>query len=143
MTNIEVYDQHAWSALEVGLPVSEMEPMKHFYCVGLGFKASGYVDLPGAHIEAFRFGDCMLKLSCFADPARRPEPRDPNQATFYITLRVFSVDQTLNSCLTVGGRLLIPISSTKTMNSRTVRFAFVADPMGSRIELVEGDAWSG
>jgi predicted enzyme related to lactoylglutathione lyase len=142
MTNIETFDRSAWSALEIGLPVSEMKTMKQFYCEGLGFKPAGHVDLPAAHIEAFRFGDCLLKLTLFLDTALRPKPRKPDPSALYMTLRVSALDQLLSRCLAFGGSLLIPISSAQTKKLQSVRFAFVCDPMGNRIELVEGKAWS-
>jgi len=142
MTNAEHFDRSAWSALEVGLPVDEIEPMKRFYCEGLGFKPAGHVDLPAAHIKALRFGDCLLKLSLFSDASRRPNPHQANSSTFYLTLRVSDLDHAVNSCLATGASLLVPISSAETKDLRRVRFAFISDPMGNRIELVEGNAWS-
>lgn len=142
MANIEAVDRSAWSALEIGLPVDEIEPMRRFYCEGLGFEPAGHVNLPKVHVEAFRFGDCLLKLSLFLDPGRRPKPRDPNEATFYITLRVSDLERSLSSCLAIGAGLLLPVTSAQTEDLRPIRFAFVADPMGNRIELVQGNAWS-
>jgi catechol 2,3-dioxygenase-like lactoylglutathione lyase family enzyme len=142
MTGVEVFDPSAWSALEVGLPVDEIAPMKRFYCEGLGFKPQGHVDLPTVHIEAFRFGDCLLKLSLSQDATRRPKPRPSNPSDFYITLRVSALEETVHRCLAIGADLLVPVSSAQTQDAKTVRFAFVCDPMGNRIELVEGNAWS-
>ncbi len=142
MENVETFDRSAWSALEVGLPVSEIAPMKQFYCDGLGFKPAGHVDLPSAHIEAFRFGDCLLKLTLFLDTELRPKPRQSDRSATYITLRVSALDHLVDRCLAIGARLLIPISSAQTKQLQAVRFAFVSDPMGNRIELVEGNAWS-
>lgn len=140
MTNIEMFDRTALSALEVGLAVDAMAPMKRFYCEGLGFQPAGHVVLTAAHIEAFRFGDCLLKLSLFREEQHRPKPRsDPG---FYITLRVARLDQVVSSVLATGASLLVPISTAQTAAFKTVRYAFVADPMGNRIQLVEGDAWS-
>lgn len=142
MTSAEAFDLSAWSALEIGLPVDEIGPMKRFYCEGLGFKSEGYVDLSIAHIEAFRFGDCLLKLTLFLDVMRRPKPRTPDPLAIYITLRVSDLDHTVSRCLAVGTSLLVPITSSQTKELKTVRFAIVSDPMGNRIELVEGNAWS-
>ena len=143
MSNAEHFDRSAWSEIEIGLPVSEIEPMKRFYCEGLGFKPAGHVDLPAAYIEALRFGDCLLKLSLFSDERKRPDPRQPNLSNFYLTLRVSSLDRAVDSCLATGANLLVPISSAETKDSQKVRFALVSDPMGNRVELVEGNAWSG
>ncbi len=142
MTNVETFDRSAWSALEIGLPVDEIAPMKRLYCEGLGFEPAGHVDLPSAHIEALRFGNCLLKLTAFADIERRPKPGQPEPSAIYITLRVSGLDETLRRCLATGASLLVPTRSVQTKASRTVRFAFVSDPMGNRIELVEGNAWS-
>ena len=142
MTSVETFDQSAWSALEIGLPVDELSPMKRFYCKGLGFKPEGHVDLPMAHIEAFRFGNCLLKLTLFLNGMQRPKPRKPDPLAFYITLRVSDLDQTVSRCLAVGANLLVAATSSQTKELKTVRFAFVSDPMGNRIELVEGNAWS-
>ena len=142
MTNVETFDRSAWSALEIGLPVDEIEPMKRFYCEGLGFKPASHVDLPAVHIEAFRFGDCLLKLTLFLDAAKRPKPRQPDPFAIYITLRVAALDEAVSRCLAIGTNLLVPITSAQTKELKAVRFAFVSDPMGNRIELVEGNAWS-
>jgi predicted enzyme related to lactoylglutathione lyase len=142
MMNVETFDRSAWSALETGLLVDDLGSMKRFYCEGLGFKPTGHVDLPTAHIEALRFGDCLLKLTLFLDLGQRPKPRQPDSLAFYITLRVSALDQTLSRCLAIGTSLLVPVTSIQTKELRTVRFAFVSDPMGNRIELVEGNAWA-
>ncbi len=142
MARSEVFDPTAWSALEIGLPVDEIAPMKRFYSEGLGFEPAGHVDLPAAHIEAFRFGDCLLKLTLFRDVAGRPKPRQPDPLDFYITLRVPALDQAVTRCQAIGATLLVPVTSFTTAGLKTARFAFVSDPMGNRIELVEGNAWS-
>ncbi|KAJ2977045.1 hypothetical protein NQ176_g4598 [Zarea fungicola] len=137
----EIVDPSAWSALEIGLPVYEMEPMQKFYCEGLAFKPEGHIDLPVAHIRAFRFGSCLLKLTLFLDPGQRPNPRKPDPSSIYITLRVANVDTMLDSCVALGASILVPATSTQTKTLNSVRFAIVADPMGNRIELVQGNAW--
>jgi predicted enzyme related to lactoylglutathione lyase len=142
MTNTEAFDPTAWSALEIGLPVDEIEPTKQFYSEGLGFKPAGYVDLPAAHIEALRFGDCLLKLTLFRDVGQRPKPRQPDPLSFYVTLRVSALEQTVSRVQALGTTLLVPVTSFTSQESSTVKFAFVSDPMGNRIELVEGNAWS-
>jgi predicted enzyme related to lactoylglutathione lyase len=142
MTSVETFDRSAWSALEIGLPVDDIGPMKRFYCEGLGFKPEGHVDLPMAHIEAFRFGDCLLKLTLFLNRMQRPKPREPDPLALYITLRVSDLDRTVSQCLEIGTSLLVPVTSSQTKDGKTVRFSFVSDPMGNRIELVEGNAWS-
>jgi len=45
-----LFDQTAWSALEIGLPVDEMRSMKRFNCEGLRFKPAGHVDLESVNI---------------------------------------------------------------------------------------------
>ncbi len=142
MTSVEEFDRSAWSALEIGLPVDEIAPMKQFYCEGLGFKPQGYVDLPVAHIEAVRFGDCLLKFNLSLDMIQRPKPRSPNPLDIYITLRVSGLDRIVSRCLAIGAKILVPVTSAQTKAGNSVRYAFVSDPMGNRIELVEGNAWS-
>jgi predicted enzyme related to lactoylglutathione lyase len=138
----DIFDPSAWSAIEIGLPVDEMGPMKEFYCKGLALKSAGYVDLPGVHIEAFRFGDCLLKLTLFDDIARWPKPRRPEPSDFYLTLRVTAVDEAVARCLALGANVSVPVTSFQTKDLKVGRFAIVSDPMGNRIELVEGNAWS-
>jgi catechol 2,3-dioxygenase-like lactoylglutathione lyase family enzyme len=142
MSSVEPFDRSAWSALEVGLPVDDIQQMKRFYCEGLGFKPQWHVDLPTAHIEAFRFGNCLLKLTLFQNEMQRPKPREPDPLAMYITLRVSNLDRTVSHCLALGTILLVPVTSIQTKEGKTVRFAFASDPMGNRIELVECNAWS-
>jgi predicted enzyme related to lactoylglutathione lyase len=123
MASTEIFDQTAWSALEVGLPVDEIEPTKRFYSECLGFTPAGHVDLPTAHIEAFRFGNCLLKLTLFRDPEQRPQPRRPDPLAIYITLRVSALEQTVRRCQDIGTTVLVPITSFKAHESKTSKFA--------------------
>jgi catechol 2,3-dioxygenase-like lactoylglutathione lyase family enzyme len=138
----ETLDSSAWSTIEIGLPVAELEVMRRFYCDGLGFRYYGSVKLPKAHIQGYRLGNSLLKLTLFADEAARPRPQTPSPQSIYLTLRLTGLADIIARCQSIGAAVLVPLSTAVTETGQEVQFAFLADPMGNRIEIVDGDAWS-
>ncbi|KAF4624357.1 hypothetical protein G7Y89_g13812 [Cudoniella acicularis] len=135
-------DPTAPSSIEIGLPVASLPPMRHFYASILGLEPAGRTSLNGTQIEAFRFGNSVLKLSYFAQAEVRPEPHPVEFKNGYLTLRVTDAEATVNRCESEGVRVVRPLGEAVMGSGKRVKFAFVGDPMGNAIEIVEGDAWS-
>jgi catechol 2,3-dioxygenase-like lactoylglutathione lyase family enzyme len=135
----------------VGLCVADLERALRFWRDGLGFRERSSLDVAGAAAETLlglrdlelravyleRDG-LRLELLHFASPGARDHPalRAMNQVGLtHLSLRVDDLDATLARLEGCGGRVLaetrvaIPVAKT--------RAAFVLDPDGTRIELVE------
>lgn len=115
--------------------------MRRFYCEGLGFEPFGIVDLPTAHIEGFRWGVYLIKATVFTDETKRPAPRPPSLQATYVSIRVADIGALVARCTALGFEPLAPVAPAVTAAGQRVQFVFFADPMGNRVEIVEGDAW--
>ncbi|MBW2396435.1 MAG: VOC family protein [Deltaproteobacteria bacterium] len=135
----------------VGLCVSELETARRFYVDALGFREESRLhvagepsdsllgldgtDLRAIYLERDGF---RLELLYFASPAtlEGPRPRAMNQLGFtHLSLRVADLDEAVARALAAGGRLL---EETKIgIPARGAAAAFVLDPDGTRVELVQ------
>lgn len=134
-------DAPAPPSLEVGFPCRDTAAMRRFYCEGLGFAPFGTVLLPTAHIEGYRLGAHLIKATLFADEAQRPQPSPPSLQSAYVSIRVSDIHAVVTRCGSLGYHPLTQLSKAVTAEDREVNFIFLADPMGNRIELVDGDPW--
>ncbi len=135
----------------VGLCVSDLERSLRFYRDGLGFRERSSLDVSGAAAETLlelrdlklravyleRDG-LRLELLHFASPGPRGEAqaRAMNELGLtHLSVRVDDLDAALADLAGFGGRVLegtrIAIPAART------RAAFVTDPDGARVELVE------
>lgn len=134
----------------VGLCVSDLERSLAFYRA-LGFAersrlraggepAAKLLELPGADLAAVYLerDGTRLELLHYASPGHVGTPaRRPMNALglTHLSLRVDDLDAVAEGVRAAGGRL-IEASRTEIPEART-RAAFVVDPDGTRIELVE------
>jgi catechol 2,3-dioxygenase-like lactoylglutathione lyase family enzyme len=135
----------------VGLCVADLERSLRFWRDGLGFRERSRLDVTGAAADTLlelrgvelravyleRDG-LRLELLHFAAPGarRRAAVRPMNQPGLtHLSLRVDDLDGALARLAGCGGRVLdatrVAIPAVRT------RAAFVADPDGTRVELVE------
>lgn len=135
----------------LGLCVAELEPARRFYVEALGFREESSLQVKGepsdsllglrdTDLEAIYLvrDGFRLELLHFASPghleATRPRPMNQLGLT-HLSLRVSDLDATLAEVHAAGGRLL---EGTKIgVPSRAAAAAFVLDPDGTRIELVQ------
>jgi catechol 2,3-dioxygenase-like lactoylglutathione lyase family enzyme len=135
----------------LGLCVADLERSLRFYCDGLGFREVGGLDaagepsatlleLPGVEVRA-RFLErdgARLELLHYPRPGATGDarPRPMNAVGFtHLSFRVDDLDAAMARLEALGGRAL---AHTRIENPRFgARAAFLADPDGARLELVE------
>lgn len=135
----------------LGLCVAELERSLRFYRDGLGFREVGALDvageptatlleLPGVAVRA-RFLErdgVRLELLHYPRPGSTGEahPRPMNAVGFtHLSFRVADLDAAIAQLERLGGRAL---AHTRVESPRFgMRAAFLADPDGARLELVE------
>jgi catechol 2,3-dioxygenase-like lactoylglutathione lyase family enzyme len=131
----------------LGICVADLDRSLRFYGEGLGFVADGRydVDQPIAEIDGparvtlhfLRQGGMRLELLCFANPpafGRPPSVRNQIGPT-HLSFVVDDVDAAAAHLVSHGGAI---VEGTRTPETVTTgpRIVFVADPDGTRIELV-------
>lgn len=135
----------------LGLCVADLERSLRFWRDGLGFRERSSLDVAGDTAEALlglrdvklravyleRDG-LRLELLHFASPGHRGEaaPRPMNELGLtHLSVRVDDLDATLARLAGCGGRVLA--GTRVAIPAARVRAAFVTDPDGTRVELVE------
>ena len=137
----------AASVSHMGLCVSDLDRSLHFYCDGLGFEAQTKYDIGNEFAATMEIEadvklisqmivkeGLMVELLHFISPGVTGDPSGiRNQRGFtHLSFNVDDVDETIATLLEHGGAL---IESTRTVNE-TGEIVFVADPDGTRIELM-------
>jgi lactoylglutathione lyase len=135
----------------LGLCVSDLDATMHFYCDGLGFSAAERFDLDdamlpglGASLEVpgsvavasqfIRLGDMAIELLHYSSPTATGAP-STSRGQLGLTHLAFHVDDlesALARAIEHGGTLL-----ESTRGSLGVELVFLADPDGTRVELME------
>jgi catechol 2,3-dioxygenase-like lactoylglutathione lyase family enzyme len=136
----------------VGLCVADLERSLRFYVEGLGFRERSGLDLegepsatllelPGVALRArwLERDGTRLELLHFPRPGSvgdaRPRPMNALGLT-HLSFRVADLSAALARLEALGGRAL---THTRVENHRLgMRAIFLADPDGTRIELIEG-----
>ena len=135
----------------IGLCVSDLDAAKRFYCEQLGFRERHAFDVSGEHADRLlELADVdlrtcylerdgvRLELLCFREPGHRGEgvvrPMNALGLT-HLSLRVDDLDATVAALRAAGTRIL---EHTRIDGPGPGTAAvFVADPDGTRIELVQ------
>lgn len=135
----------------LGLCVADLDAAMRFYCDGLGFTAAERFDLDddmlpglGASLEVdghvavasqfIRLGDMAIELLHYASPTASGTP-STSRGQLGLTHLAFHVDDlgsSLARAVEHGGTLL-----ETTRGSLGVELVFLADPDGTRVELME------
>lgn len=135
----------------LGLCAADLERSLRFWRDGLGFRERSCLDVAGDTADALlglrdvklravyleRDG-LRLELLHFAAPGHRGEaaPRAMNELGLtHLSVRVDDLDATLARLAGCGGRVLA--GTRVAIPAARVRAAFVTDPDGTRVELVE------
>lgn len=135
----------------VGLCVSDLDRSLHFYCDGLGFERSDGYDLdstasPGLDAALEVPGRAVLRsqmivlegltveLLHYTSPASegRPSARRNQAGLTHLSFWVDDLDSAAERLEKCGGTLL-----PSTRQSLGVELVFVADPDGTRVELMQ------
>jgi lactoylglutathione lyase len=128
-------------AIEIGIVVADAERSLAFYRDVLGLAYIGDLEFPGAHMWRFQAGGSVVKL-LEMDPA--PQAANPPGETTatglrYLSLFVSNIDEVVAQVAADGCAVPIPVTEFQP----GARFAFVEDPEGNRIELLDVAALSG
>ncbi|MBI4093142.1 MAG: VOC family protein [Candidatus Kerfeldbacteria bacterium] len=119
--------------VHIAIPTKDIQASKAFY-ERLGFSVAKEYAKPGDQLQIIRMshqGQYILELMAHAAAqdfsyAHRPE-------LLHIGVIVENIESTLEQLQRSGAKLLKPI----TAGAAVKRFAFVADPSGYPVELVE------
>ena len=138
----------------VGLCVSDLKASMRFYCDGLGFEVSdGYdldsttvlgldaaLEVPGPAVlrsQMIVLDGLKIELLHYTSPTvdGTPSARRNQRGLTHLSFWVDDVDAAIERLLACGGTLL-----PATRQSPGVDLVFVADPDGSRVELMQRPA---
>ena len=137
--------------MHIGICVSDLERSIRFYRDGLGFEEAGrleiadeptatMLELPGAELNAVYLerDGIRIELLHFVEPGSRGDasPRPMNELGLtHLSLRVDDLQECLRTLRAAGVRILEETRvDNPTLESAA---AFVTDPDGTRIELVQ------
>ncbi len=141
----------AYRPSHVGLCVSDIERSLRFYCEGLGFEVSDGVDLDSDQVpgldqalevptrtvlrsQMIVLDNVKIELLHYTQPAVEgtPSPRRNLRGLTHLSFWVDDLDASIQRLLDCGGTLV-----DGTRQSPGVDLVFVADPDGTRVELME------
>lgn len=134
-----------------GICVTDLERSTRFWADGLGFEVAerhevgsefaALMELDAVEVSSqfLRQGQVAVELLCFRIPvADRAERRPiPTTGLTHVSVRVDDLDAAMARLVELGGR---PIEGTETaldLGGATLRFAYLTDPDGTRVELME------
>ena len=134
----------------LGLCVSDLDRSLRFYCDGLGFTAGGGFDLESTpdngldralevdgparlRSQWISHGDLQIELLSFAQPSSdgTPSAHRNHHGLTHLAFNGDDVDAAATRLVRCGGTLLAP-----TRSNPGVELVFVADPDGTRVELM-------
>jgi catechol 2,3-dioxygenase-like lactoylglutathione lyase family enzyme len=110
--------------------------MKRFYQDFLGLSYAGNLLISGFSVDAYRFGNSTLKLT-LPPEGMQPSPRDPDFKNGYISVRVTDAEAVVKEAEKTGVKIVFPLNEDDVGKEGRAKNAFVVDPMGNLIELVE------
>jgi predicted enzyme related to lactoylglutathione lyase len=123
-------------SLEVGIVVRDLESVTPFYRDGLGLVHLTDREIPPGIQRRFQCGGGILKMLQPKEPPTGSNPNDGFDNTTglrWFTLSVKDIEQVIERCVTLGGRVVHPLT-----NWKGTKVVMVEDPAGSCwIELFE------
>jgi catechol 2,3-dioxygenase-like lactoylglutathione lyase family enzyme len=124
--------------VEFGVVVSNRARSVAFYGDLLGLPYLGEIVFPLGRLWRFAIGSAVVKLIGYDDPIEALSPPGALRAVGYryLTVYVTNIEELVAEC--ARGGCSVPMSVTEAAPG--VRFAFVEDPDGNRVELVELEA---
>ena len=122
-------------AIEIGVVVRDADRSLAFYRDVLGLPYLGDLDFGVAHMWRFQAGTSVLKLLRFRDEPTAANPPGEVTATGYryMSLFVSNIDDLVAEVEQFGAQVAMPVTEFQPGS----RFAFVEDPEGNRIELLD------
>lgn len=122
-------------AIEIGVVVHDADRSLEFYRDVLGLPYLGDLDFGVARMWRFQAGTSVVKLLRFHEEPTAANPPGEVTATGYryMSLFVSNIDDLVAEVAQSGGRVAMPVTEFQPGS----RFAFVEDPEGNRIELLD------
>lgn len=122
-------------AIEIGIVVRDAEKSLAFYRDVLGLRYLGDLEFPGTHMWRFAAGGSVVKLLEHVPTPAESNPAGEIAATGlrYLSLFVANLDELVAECKAYGCVIAIPVTEFRP----GAKFAFVEDPEGNRIELLD------
>jgi lactoylglutathione lyase len=123
------------TAIEIGIVVRDPEKALTFYRDVLGLPYLGDLEFSGTHMWRFGAGGSVVKLLAHdTTPAASNPPGDVTATGLrYLSLFVGNIAELVAECEAHGCTVAIPVTEFRP----GARFAFIEDPEGNRIELLD------
>jgi catechol 2,3-dioxygenase-like lactoylglutathione lyase family enzyme len=125
----------------VGLSVADLQETAGFYGRAFGFRSEFEFELPGAVRGSMLIAPSGMRLELFEAPGSRPgiSPQTQIDALYtrgygHFALAAPDIEPLFERAVGAGARSIVAPSPSPEPG---VRFAFLADPEGNLIELVE------
>jgi catechol 2,3-dioxygenase-like lactoylglutathione lyase family enzyme len=121
--------------IEFGVVVSDRDRSVAFYGDVLGLPYLGEIVFPLGRLWRFAIGSAVVKLIGYNDPIEALSPPGHLRAVGYryLTVQVANIDELVAECARAGCPVPMPVTEA----APGVTFAFVEDPDGNRVELVQ------
>lgn len=142
--------------LEVGVSVRDLATLRQFYVDGLSFTCEVEVELPASVATLTGLSKEAVSAAWLRSPggervklfqtAAQPIPRIVGgellgvEGLAYLTFYVEDIEATVAACLQAGGK---PVGGTEPVDVGEMKIAFLRDPEGNVVELVERTARRG
>lgn len=125
--------------VEVAITVQDPGKMIPFYVHLLGCEPIGEAFGPDFHLWAMRLGGTAIKLMYWKFPLADRDRSDLGLGYQEIAIHVTNLDEFLAECRRAGGNVSVPRTTFPESLAKPGSFAYVLDPEGNRIELIDGD----
>lgn len=127
----------------VGLSVADLDTQRRFYTEAFALQEQNYAEIPRARTRiAFLRAATGLGIE-LVERAGSVQHRDSNaleaagrQSFFHLALAVADLDEAIATAVAAGAE---PISTPAKAQRPGIRFAYIRDPEGNLIELVQAD----
>jgi lactoylglutathione lyase len=121
--------------IEFGVVVSDRDRSFAFYGETLGLSYLGEIVFPLGRLWRFSVGSAVVKLIGYNDPIEATSPDGALRAVGYryLTVQVANIDELVHECASAGYAVPMPVTEA----APGIHFAFVEDPDGNRVELVQ------
>ena len=134
-----------------GICVADLDRAVAFWTEGLGFARAERHQI-GAEFAALmeledvavtsqflRRDQIAVELLAFSTPVATSEPRRPlpTLGLTHVSLRVDDLDEVLERLVVLGGTEIAGTRTEIEMGPVTLRFVYLTDPDGTRVELME------
>lgn len=122
-------------AIEIGIVVRDPDRCLEFYRDVLGLPYLGDLDFGVARMWRFQAGTSVVKLLRFREePAASSPPGEVTATGYrYMSFFVTNIEDLIGECERFGAAVPVPLTEFQPGS----RFAFVEDPEGNRIELLD------